>query len=544
MHSQSPSKATKLWVFLALWTVGFCWAYYTNHAWEDYYITFRASKNLATGAGLTFTAGERVHSFTSPLGTLAPALASLLTGNRSDDAALWVFRVFSLCAYAGGGLILWILCRRLHGSLLAANALLLWYAVDTKIVDFSTNGMETGFMMLFLAWTLFALLLGPPRSWLHLGLSWAGLMWTRPDSCVYIAALAVGSLIFAPPTSQWASRLNRLKAFALGGLVAAALYAPWVVWAWSYYGSPIPHTIVAKGLFHPPVNLGSLPHIVWAFPAMLVAHVDMLATTFMPPYSSISGWPALPMHAAFWLACLVAIIWVLPGVSRATRLVSLAFCAGEFYLTSFVGFPVPWYVPTNTVFALLTLAGVIAALESPATIGRRALRWLALGGAGLFAAGALTITLFAAHQLRLQQAIIERGERQLIGQWLREHAATVHDTVMLEPLGYIGFYSNLKMLDFPGLSSPEVVTARRRAKLRGYPEVWSELIPDLKPDWLVLRPYESAVVRQHNPAIFTRDYELAMVFDVRPQVAAIPFIIGRGYLTNDACFEVYHRVSR
>ncbi|MBS0661934.1 MAG: hypothetical protein JSR48_01615, partial [Verrucomicrobia bacterium] len=536
-------RAVKIWVFLALFLVGLLWTLYTNHAWEDYYITYRASKNLATGVGLTFTAGERVHSFTSPLGTLLPALASVLTGNNSDDAALWIFRGFSLCAYAGAGVMLWTLCLRLHGSRLAAGALLVWYAIDTKIVDFSTNGMETGFMMLFLAWMLHALLIERPQRWLHLGLAGAGLMWTRPDSCVYIAALSVGTLLFAPAAAVPRGRLSLLKSLFAGGALAVVLYAPWVLWAWSYYGSPIPHTIVAKGLYHPTINLGNLPEVVWAFPSMLVAHVDMLATTFMPPYSSISGWPALPMYAAFWIACVVAVIWVLPGARRETRLASFAFCAGEFYLTTFVGFPVPWYVPTNTVFALLTLAGVVAQLDAPAVGWLRTRRGLAMALSGAFAAGALAITLLAAHQLRLQQALIERGERQEIGQWLRAHASSPRDTVMLEPLGYIGFYSNLKMLDFPGLSSPEVIAARKRAKLRGYPEVWSELIPDLKPDWLVLRPYEVAVVQQHNPAIFGHDYTLAKVFDVRPQVAAIPFIIGRGYLTNDACFEVYHRVT-
>ena len=57
------------------------WAIYTNHTWEDYYITYRASKNLATGHGLTFTQGERVHSFTSPLGVLLPALAPVFKGD-------------------------------------------------------------------------------------------------------------------------------------------------------------------------------------------------------------------------------------------------------------------------------------------------------------------------------------------------------------------------------------------------------------------------------------------------------------------------------
>jgi hypothetical protein len=38
-----------------------------------------------------------------------------------------------------------------------------------------------------------------------------------------------------------------------------------------------------------------------------------------------------------------------------------------------------------------------------------------------------------------------------------------------EPLGYIGINSNFKTLDFPGLSSPEMIAARRRASPHSYP---------------------------------------------------------------------------
>jgi hypothetical protein len=50
------------------------YALYTGHIWEDYFITFRHSQNLCEGHGLVYRPGERVHGFTSPLGTLLPAL--------------------------------------------------------------------------------------------------------------------------------------------------------------------------------------------------------------------------------------------------------------------------------------------------------------------------------------------------------------------------------------------------------------------------------------------------------------------------------------
>ena len=163
-----------------------------------------------------------------------------------------------------------------------------------------------------------------------------------------------------------------------------------------------------------------------------------------------------------------------------------------------------------------------------------------MGISSLLTFGALTITVLAAQQLELQQTIIEHGQRREIGRWLRSHS-TPADTVFLEPLGYIGFYSNLKMLDYPGLSSPEVVAARRRASARDYPGCWPALIIDLSPTWLVLRSYEAEAINQHTPELLRTVYSLAQTFDVRDQVNAIERIQGRGYLLNDAHFEVYRR---
>ena len=94
-----------LFVLLAM-LVLFGYAFYTGHVWEDFLITFRHSQNLCEGNGLVYRPGERVHGFTSPLGTLLPALCHLATGQRSYLAALWLFRVMSALAFVGAGLLL------------------------------------------------------------------------------------------------------------------------------------------------------------------------------------------------------------------------------------------------------------------------------------------------------------------------------------------------------------------------------------------------------------------------------------------------------
>src|SRR5262249_9424252 len=86
--------------------VPFAYALYANHIWEDYFITFRHSQNLCEGKGLLYNPGERLHGFTSPLGTLVPALCYLATGQTSYLPAMWLYRVLSILAFAGGGVLL------------------------------------------------------------------------------------------------------------------------------------------------------------------------------------------------------------------------------------------------------------------------------------------------------------------------------------------------------------------------------------------------------------------------------------------------------
>jgi hypothetical protein len=372
-------------------------------------------------------------------------------------------------------------------------------------------------------------------------------MWTRPDAFVYIGALVLGVLVFRPTVSSWRERPGWLRGFSGAGLLTAGLYLPWLVWAWNYYGTPVPHTIAAKGLFLPKASAGLLFEWVKAFPGRIIADHSILAGTFMPAYSFNTGWPVAAINVSFWLALIAVVLWVVPWVRWEARVASFAAAVGQFYLHSCVGFPTPWYLPPVALLAFVALSLGWGQLWVRAGAGQnsaRAASWrrgLLAAGAALLVLGTTVIALGAAWQLRWQQKIIEEGQRRKIGVWLREQAHTGHDTVFLEPLGYIGFYSNLKMLDYPGLSSPEVVAARRRAGSRAYPFCWSELIMDLQPDWLVLRPYEAKTIRERDREVFERFYEPARVFDVRAQVEAISFLPGRGYLQNDAYFELYRR---
>jgi len=522
------------------------WALTTNHVWEDYYITFRSSKNLATGHGLVFNEGDRLHTFTSPLGVLLPAAASYLTGNNSDTAAIWLFRVWSAAALAGAVLLVLALARRYHYGAWVAAALAAFVVLDGKSLDFTTNGMETGFLLLFIAYTLWAMFVCTGRRWLHLGLAWGALMWTRPDSFLYIGLLAAGAFFFNDPVRSGLTRGQWIKLFLQAGFVCTLIYLPWLEWAWWYYGTPVPHTITAKGGVSTEARtvvgvlgtLVKLPVTVWRGSTSLEA-------TFMPSYFQIGGWPRVAVVVARTLAVVLAFQWAVPFWRLEVRVASFAYCGLHVYLTYYPFFPFPWYLPGTTLLAAITLGGMLAQVwawgERNAAEPSRARRakWLKIAVLTVALAGLAAetwLTWQMRREMQLEQIYSATGTRRKVGEWLKAHARP-GDTVFMEPLGHIGYFSGLKTYDFPGLSSREMTDAVRVVGTN-----WAYLIDYLSPDWIVLRPQEFERVRPVIPWLFGegKSYQLVTEFNNLPAILQLD-VHGRDYIAFDARMLIFHR---
>ena len=498
---------------------------YTQHVWEDYFITFLHSRNLVEGHGLVFRPGERVHGFTSPLGVLLPAFCFWVTGGESHVPALWLFRAFSIAAFAAGGVLLLRASReatphhRHEGTFLG-----LLYLLHAPLVDYTINGMETGFMALFVAWAFLLAVRGIERHWLALGLAWAALMWTRPDSCIIIAVLAMAVLVFPATT-----RRAEIGAIVKAALVCAGAYLPWFVWAWWFYGSPVPHTIIAKS----DVIGGPLLQLKIVAVEVADRYFMSAARAFQPIYYKGFGewYPGL-VPVSHGLGIFAACYWLIPVRDRAGRLASLCFSLLAFYLTA-IPTPYPWYFPPAAILGLFaTVRGVLTLADELRERHPRS-HVAALAILSVIAAERTAYLAGTAYQMRIQQAEIETGTRTEVGRWLRDHVRP-GERVYLEPLGYIGYFSRAKMLDWPGLASPEVVRVRREKKV-GYVTI----LPELKPEWLVLRPGE--VDAMAKSAEFRDHYAPVTTFDARPRLARYRRIPGRSYVENDAVFTVYRR---
>jgi hypothetical protein len=512
---------------LAAAAIALAFAVTTNQVWEDYYITFRISRNLVEGHGLVYQVGERVHAFTSPLGVLLPALGLWITG--SDAGALLFFRVLSAAALAGAAIFV-----ALHGRDHGWKQGSLWLAfilgiLNSKTVAFAANGMETGLLVLFaaLAWRELTRPDGPGPRWPALALGYGGLMWTRPDACVLAAAMTAGWWIFGVHSIEINARRAWWRKVGAALIAGGLLYAPWVLWTWYYYGSPVPQTVVAKaGIM---LEGPSLLRVLLA-PLRCLVESTELDGVFAPPYFYfVPNWPRDVINVFHLFARLSAFLWIAPTLPRSVRAASLAVLIGGVYFHQIM--PYPWYYAPWTLLASLVLA---AAGETVCHRWTGRIRAVGFITAGLLAAGSLGLLIAVTYTSRLQQHYVEDEGRRQIGLWLREHA-TSGNTVFLESLGYIGYFSQLKMLDVPGLSAPEVSRLIRSGR-RDY----ASLIGALRPSWVVIRPRE--YFGQHlNENGGLRDYVLVKQWNVRPKLDAISFLPSRGSLEFDAEYLVFKR---
>ena len=516
---------------------------YTHEVWEDFFITYRHSENLVHGHGLVFTVGERVHGFTSVLNTLLPAFFAWITQAKSFEVPLLLYQIVSL---TGLCLAVFLINRETSESMENApvprllNALFpLLVVLEIKITAFTMNGQEAGLMLGFLA----AIFVLAYRQWprervVFGGICIAGLMYTRPDGFVYAGAIAMSAVAFAP------GRRSGLIASLVRSIVwGILLYLPWMIFTHFYYGSFIPHTIVAKAgvtSFDAPA-FGLFAPVVAGFAALPARLCGVLSGVYDFQIIVQGAWPKWSHDIAFGLECMAVTYWLIPTRDRLGRMASLCSFLILCYLTyaSLIAYSCPWYYPSLSFLSLLTLLRMIVTL--PRHWGLKAADFISVvmaGGVILFLAFIFSYSL---RGLRLKQEVIDSGNRREIGLWLKANVAD-EETVYLEPLGYIGYFSQRKMRDWPGLVSPEVVAARRKIGHINYPwgnYLWAKVAEEIKPDWIVARPVEVDQIKAS--AQLSRDYQLVRVFNVSEQIIAGGEFYGSFITYNDAVFEIFRR---
>ena len=345
---------------------------------DDTYITFRYSSNLAAGYGFVYNVGEPVLGTTAPLWALVLALATAL-GVPIEHAAL----VISLASDSASAFLLFSILSGLGfgGVVPVAGALIFLGIFD--FFSLARSGMESSFFVcLVLASLRSVVLRRVPTAAVFAALG----ALTRPE----------GTLLLA--TSSWAL-WHYWKDLSWREVTAAVMLfcgiaGAWAVYAVRTFGSVVPQSVVAKAALSDDPMLAQFS---WNNVGLFFLRGQSGDEIFTRTYLQL-----MPVVSALAAAGAMALVWCfVHSRSRDTRLrvvvllfFPAAYVAGMALSHAFTYFP--WYyapiypfmaalVPIGTAFVIgpnkVAVAGITgllvavqlvagAAVKSPADTTR------------------------------------------------------------------------------------------------------------------------------------------------------------------------------
>ena len=429
---------------------------YTGIVLEDALITFRYAENLATGGGFTYNAGEHVLGTTTPFFTLLLGVFGFLFGTGS------IAPVALAIGISAGGAAAWFL----HAALVRlgwSNGLCLFvtgcFLFHPETLWTTTGGMETPLVLCLMAISLHALARGASVT---AATAAALLILTRIDGAIWAAVIYAAIVIKDRPA--WLRSL----------LVMGVVLLPWLAFAFWYFGSPVPHSVIAKQA------MGAIPDPFTR--GHLMAFVSWVAP-FVGSIWPSPAWIGLVLFAAggvflfrkgspHWLWPIAAFPILFPAVLFAGR--------SPLYFD--------WYMAPIRLPALvvggLGVWGLAARVK--AHLPGRSVR--AVAAAALVSYGVFVVWLDAGiARFHRDYQVNEDGARKKVGVWLDGN--TPHDAVVaMEAIGYQGYYSRRRVIDLAGLVSPDVVRIRKLSPGNG--DAFHRILVELQPDYLVLRSFE------------------------------------------------------
>lgn len=464
---------------------------------DDAYITFRYARNLLQGNGPVFNPGQAVLGTTTPLYMGALAAAALPFG-----AAGAPFPEIALVLNALADALTCLLLIRIGSTLRTPGAgwaaAALW-AVSPMSVTFAVGGLETSVFILLLLLVLYFRLRG---RWIGMSIL-AGLAFlTRPDALIFVGLVFLELAITKLRAGGFRSGLGALARIALPFLLVAGA---WSVFAFFYYGTLLPHSMLAKSVAYR-LDPG----------AGMIRLIQQYGTPFFEQLTF--GTAALIVTAPLYLFLSIV------GILRAEKLhpgggaaAGLAYPWVYFIVFSAANPLIfRWYLAPPLPFLFLTVFLGLAALLEGLRMWQGRVRSILFAG---LAAGALALSMrewktaadhgparpapgMAYIQLELQY----RAVAEDLKGWIRPGIAIAAGDV-----GVLGYFLDHPILDTVGLNSPEAV---------GYyplPESMYVIIYAIPPDLIV---------------------------SARPEVVVFLEVYGRNGLLMDARFlEAYRRCA-
>jgi len=409
---------------------------------DDAYITFRYARNLLQGNGPVFNPGQAV------LGTTTPLYMGILAAAALPFGADAPFPEIALVINALADALTCLLLIRIGSTLRTPGAgwaaAALW-AVSPMSVTFAVGGLETSVFILLLVSVLYFRL----RGRLIVMSILAGLAFlTRPDALILVGLVFLELAVTSLRARGFRSGSGALARAALPFLLIAGA---WSVFAVFYYGTLLPHSMLAKSVAYR-LDPGS----------GMIRLIQQYGTPFFEQltFGTAALVVTLPLYLFLSIAGILRAERMCPGGGAAA---GLAYPWAYFLVFSAANPLIfRWYLAPPLPFLFLSIFLGLAALLEGVRAGEGRVRHIIFAG---LAAGALALSLrewkpaadhgparpapaMAYIQLELQYAKVAEDLKG----WIRPGY-----TVAAGDVGVLGYFLDNPILDTVGLNSPEAV---------------------------------------------------------------------------------------
>jgi len=409
---------------------------------DDAFITFRYSRNINAGEGFVYNPGVYTLGTTTPLYTLLMSAISAITG--AQDYPWYALTVNALAA-AGTATCLFLLLRRLTGSAWLGALIGILWGISPISVAFSVGGMETSLNIFWFVGAVY-FFVTDRRRWLGLFVGLAFL--TRIDTVIWIGPLLLHQLVVFWWQHRDESLLRRIPWTTW--IMALVVVLPWMIFAFLYFGSPVPNSIAAKSVVYA-MQPGAA--FVSFFRAYVVPFSDYQLL------GSVGVMLASPFYLIFILTGIVYIYKherrLLPFVIYPWLYMAAFSIANPLVFRWYVAPPLP-----ALIFGIIVGAWTIAqAVQNriqrlpvvPLAMAGLSLLWISASIAGWTAEPDHGPQRPAPEMAWHQQ---ELYYREMVEMLVNEYGVTEDTPVAAPDIGVIGYVTNSRIIDPVGLIDP------------------------------------------------------------------------------------------
>ena len=433
---------------------------------DDAYITLRYAENLFYNSSLTYNVGENVLGVTTPLYLLYTFILVSLFSEFVTYAVLVTGVVFWYLAYVFFEKLLKLVGVSLGPRMTFAIIFLAW----PSFWDNQLLGMETPMYVFLFSLCLYLFFLES-----RVGFSFvAGLLpLVRPEAVVLLPGFLY-LLVRTPHGKRFVADGLRFRV----AIASLAVPVSWTIFSYSYYGSLIPHSMIAKSGWTSNAYASDL--------TALEVLKNTVSLTFVPFLDQFN--PLVSTVISFAVVCFVTCSLYIAFKSKNSLVMFSAISYISYILFFLFGqgaTEASWYSIPSSIYLLLASVPLIAIIEYKFRIYKMLLPLsVALIGASFFL-----------HKERIGLLDFYNQAYGTSARLLNDRISTISAdfvaNIVIGEIGVYGYNSDHRIIDAAALVSPTVLAHRNGGGS------FVSLVKDLEADYIIVE--NSSVVNNHYP---------------------------------------------